>query len=257
MTTPVDLGTTPADLPVPEDDGACDHLPGRTLPSVALPATSGEPVDLSAVTGRVVVYVYPMTGRPGEALPTGWDAIPGARGCTPQSCAFPRPRHRDRRARRRSVRPEHPRHRVPAGGRREAAPAVRAARRRFARVRPRARAADLRGRRHDADPAADADRDRWHDREGLLPRLPAGAERGRRHGLASGRTAEPGGTRGDARGTRSGPSAPRRRARSCTPLPRPRCAGRSGRCSPRARRPPRPPSRRRRGAAACRRRPRR
>ena len=88
MSVPTDLSVTPADLPVPRDDGACDHLPGRRLPSVALPATSGGTVDPSSVSGRLVVYVYPMTGRPGHDLPTGWDAIPGARGCTPQSCAF-------------------------------------------------------------------------------------------------------------------------------------------------------------------------
>jgi peroxiredoxin len=58
------------------------------LPAVVLPATDGASVDLSRIAGRVVIYVYPMTGRPGRALPEGWDGIPGARGCTPQSCAF-------------------------------------------------------------------------------------------------------------------------------------------------------------------------
>jgi peroxiredoxin len=82
------LGDLPEDLPVPEDDGAADHLPGLALPTLALPATDGELVDLSALRGRTVAYVYPMTGQPGKALPDGWDAIPGARGCTPQSCAF-------------------------------------------------------------------------------------------------------------------------------------------------------------------------
>lgn len=76
------------DLPAPSDDGAADHLTGMALPSVALPATTGDPVDLSALAGLSVVYIYPMTGRPDVALPEGWDAIPGARGCTPQSCAF-------------------------------------------------------------------------------------------------------------------------------------------------------------------------
>jgi peroxiredoxin len=75
-------------LPAPVDDGAAAHLPGLRLPEVALPATDGRVVDLSALRGLVVVYAYPKTGRPGEALPDGWDAIPGARGCTPQSCAF-------------------------------------------------------------------------------------------------------------------------------------------------------------------------
>lgn len=58
------------------------------LPAVVLPATDGASVDLSRIPGRAVIYVYPMTGRPGRALPEGWDGIPGARGCTPQSCAF-------------------------------------------------------------------------------------------------------------------------------------------------------------------------
>jgi peroxiredoxin len=78
----------PEDLPVPQDDGATRHLTGTRLPEVALAATDGSTVDLSKLKGRTVVYVYPRTGRPGQALPTGWDAIPGARGCTPQSCGF-------------------------------------------------------------------------------------------------------------------------------------------------------------------------
>jgi peroxiredoxin len=79
----------PADLPVPEDDGAADHLTGLPMPSLALPATTGGTVDLTEVSSpRVVVYAYPKTGRPGVALPDGWDLIPGARGCTPESCDF-------------------------------------------------------------------------------------------------------------------------------------------------------------------------
>lgn len=78
----------PEDLPVPTDDGAADHLPGIQIPSVPLSSTAGETVDLSALSGRTVVYCYPMTGRPGSDLPSGWDEIPGARGCTPQSCSF-------------------------------------------------------------------------------------------------------------------------------------------------------------------------
>lgn len=78
----------PADLPVPEDDGAADHLVGLRLPSLSLPAASGNG-DLQALAaGRLVAYLYPRTGRPGEALPAGWDDIPGARGCTPQSCSY-------------------------------------------------------------------------------------------------------------------------------------------------------------------------
>jgi len=78
----------PEDLPVPVDDGACDHLPGMLLPSVPLRSTTGNLVDLSVLAGTSVVYCYPLTGRPDTALPEGWDEIPGARGCTPQSCAF-------------------------------------------------------------------------------------------------------------------------------------------------------------------------
>ena len=78
----------PEDLPVPRDDGAARHLAGMRLPAIALAATDGATVDLSALAGRTVVYVYPRTGRPGRASPTGWDGIPGARGCTPQSCGF-------------------------------------------------------------------------------------------------------------------------------------------------------------------------
>jgi peroxiredoxin len=70
------------------DDGACAHLAGTTLPSVPLPTTSGRTIDLATLPGTVVVYAYPRTSRPGVPPPTGWDEIPGARGCTPQSCAF-------------------------------------------------------------------------------------------------------------------------------------------------------------------------
>lgn len=83
-----DVYTLPADLPVPENDGACDHLTGMTLPSVGLRSTGGDIVDLSKLEGRVVVYIYPRTGQPDQELPNGWNAIPGARGCTPQSCGF-------------------------------------------------------------------------------------------------------------------------------------------------------------------------
>jgi peroxiredoxin len=78
----------PAGLPVPVDDGGARHLVSRAWPDLALAATDGSTVNLSRGRGRTVVYAYPRTGRPDEALPTGWDAIPGARGCTPQSCGF-------------------------------------------------------------------------------------------------------------------------------------------------------------------------
>jgi peroxiredoxin len=75
-------------LPVPEDDGAADHLPEKQLPSVALGSTAGNVVDLSALSGVSVAYCFPLMGRPESEMPQGWDEIPGARGCTPQSCAF-------------------------------------------------------------------------------------------------------------------------------------------------------------------------
>lgn len=71
-----------------QDDGGCAHLAGMALPSVSLSTTGGRTVGLASMPGRVVVYAYPRTSRPGEPSPTGWDEIPGARGCTPQSCAF-------------------------------------------------------------------------------------------------------------------------------------------------------------------------
>ena len=89
MATPLhDPTVLPKNLPVPKDDGAAKHLFGLRLPDIALNATNGDAINLSRLAGRTVVYVYPRTGKPGQPLPTGWDAIPGARGCTPQSCGF-------------------------------------------------------------------------------------------------------------------------------------------------------------------------
>lgn len=80
----------PKDLPVPVDDGGAKHLPGMHLPAIPLRSTAQEEVSLSVQSERrrVVVYCYPMTGRPGHDLPKGWNEIPGARGCTPEACAF-------------------------------------------------------------------------------------------------------------------------------------------------------------------------
>jgi peroxiredoxin len=88
----------PADLPIPLDDGATDHLVGMSLPHVALMSTLGHVINLGEAAikgknkgkgkGKWVIYCYPMTGQPDVHLPEGWDQIPGARGCTPQSCAF-------------------------------------------------------------------------------------------------------------------------------------------------------------------------
>jgi peroxiredoxin len=74
---------------VPQDDGRADHLPGRAMPALALLGTDASSLALNELgPGRTIVYIYPMTGRPGEDLPAGWNEIPGARGCTPESCAF-------------------------------------------------------------------------------------------------------------------------------------------------------------------------
>jgi peroxiredoxin len=84
----VDPYVLPEGLPVPEDDGAADHLPGQAVPALVLESSAG-PVDLAALCVRLgVLYVYPRSGRPGEPLLPGWNEIPGARGCTPQSCGF-------------------------------------------------------------------------------------------------------------------------------------------------------------------------
>ena len=85
----VDPYTLPDDLPAPVDDGAADHLPGAVVPDIELAATDGGSVSLAALRGRTVVYAYPRTGRPGEpSLVDDWDLIPGARGCTPETCGF-------------------------------------------------------------------------------------------------------------------------------------------------------------------------
>ncbi|GEP09373.1 peroxiredoxin [Methylobacterium gnaphalii] len=94
MATP-DFADLPTDLPVPVDDGGADHLTGLRLPDVALTATDGTIVSLARLSGRTVVFAYPRTGEPGQRnLVENWDAIPGARGCTPQACEF-RDRHAD------------------------------------------------------------------------------------------------------------------------------------------------------------------
>ena len=83
-----DVYSLPPDLPVPEDDGAADHLLGTMLPQLTLESSQG-PVSLRELAReRLVLYIYPRSGRPGRPSPPGWDDIPGARGCTPESCAF-------------------------------------------------------------------------------------------------------------------------------------------------------------------------
>jgi peroxiredoxin len=81
----------PADLPVPADDGAAEHLPGTRMPAISLPSTSDGPMRVDTVPdgfSRLIIYAYPMTGLPGVPVPDGWDEIPGARGCTPETCGF-------------------------------------------------------------------------------------------------------------------------------------------------------------------------
>jgi peroxiredoxin len=78
----------PEDLPIPQDDGSTDHLKGMSLPNILLTAMNGTTVNFGDIKGKLVIYCYPMTGKPNVALPDGWDQIPGARGCTPQSCSF-------------------------------------------------------------------------------------------------------------------------------------------------------------------------
>jgi hypothetical protein len=87
----------PKDLPAPVADGACDHLLGMRLPSISLLSTAGRRVDVAKLTGRTVDG-YPRTGRPDQEPPQGWNGIPGARGCTPQSCGrwLPTRSHRQR-----------------------------------------------------------------------------------------------------------------------------------------------------------------
>jgi peroxiredoxin len=82
------LYTLPDDLPVPEDDGAADHLLNVAVPPIALEATTGDTLNLADLRGRTVLFAYPRTGRPDEELLPGWNAIPGARGCTPETCGF-------------------------------------------------------------------------------------------------------------------------------------------------------------------------
>ena len=83
-----DIYRLPTDLPIPQDDGSTNHLKGMRLPNVSLYGTNGKAINLGNIKGKLVIYCYPMTGQPNVALPDGWDQIPGARGCTPQSCSF-------------------------------------------------------------------------------------------------------------------------------------------------------------------------
>jgi peroxiredoxin len=178
-----DLYTLPEGLPAPEDDGAAEHLTAARVPSLVLESSMG-PVDLAELCAeRGVLYVYPRTGRPDRPMMDGWNEIPGARGCTPQSCAF-----RDHAAA------------LAAHGARVAGLSAQnlddqrevAERNHMPfpvladpqlRVRD-ARPPDLRGREPDALQAPRVDRRARPDREGLLPGVPAGPERTGRPRLA-------------------------------------------------------------------------
>jgi peroxiredoxin len=93
-----DYQQLPSNLPMPQDDGAADHLPGAAMPPLVLRDTGGNEVALDQLgPGRTVIYIYPLSGRPGVDLPAGWDASPGARGCTPEACGF-RDHHADLQA---------------------------------------------------------------------------------------------------------------------------------------------------------------
>jgi peroxiredoxin len=171
------LHELPAGITPPTDDGGCDHLPGIRLPPVALPSTTGERVDLSGLPGRTVVYCYPRTGRPYEDLPRGWDEIPGARGCTPQSCSF-RDHHAEIRAfdvRVFGLSTQS------TGYQREAAdrlhlPFDLLSDEELASTSKVARITDLRGGGDDVDQASDARHRRRPDRDGFLPCIPARRE---------------------------------------------------------------------------------
>jgi peroxiredoxin len=83
------LTELPPGLPMPQDDGAADHLRGMRMPHISLRSTGGRDVDVADLgERRTVLYAYPRTGRPDRPVPAEWDAIPGARGCTPESCGF-------------------------------------------------------------------------------------------------------------------------------------------------------------------------
>lgn len=88
LQTPANLLTLPDNLLIPQDDGAAAHLLGLPLPAVDLQSTASALVSLATLKNWAVIYVYPLTGEPGKPLPTDWDLIPGARGCTPQACDF-------------------------------------------------------------------------------------------------------------------------------------------------------------------------
>ena len=184
MHNPLNL---PPDIPVPQDDGAADHLTGLRLPDLALSATSGAPVNLSALEGRTVLYIYPRTGVPGVDLPQGWNEIPGARGCTPQSCGF---RDHFAEMKRLGVAQVFGLSTQDTAYQQEAASSPASAvpdpLRRKARLRQGAQLAHLQRGRHEPIEAHGAGDRRRDDHQGVLPGVSTRQERGRRGGLDSG-----------------------------------------------------------------------
>ena len=85
----MNLSILPKDLPKPKDDGACNHLTNKQVPDISLPNQDGNLLKLNrSDTFRLIIYCYPLTGNPNKPLPKNWDSIPGARGCTPETCSF-------------------------------------------------------------------------------------------------------------------------------------------------------------------------
>lgn len=82
------LEQLPPNLPEPYDDGACNHLQGKSIPDISLGATDNQSISIKKIKGILVIFCYPKTGKPGVPSAKGWDQIPGARGCTPQACSF-------------------------------------------------------------------------------------------------------------------------------------------------------------------------
>ena len=174
-------------IPAPTDDGAARHLVGTRIASVPLPATDGTAGDLSSLPGRVVVYAYPRTGKPGVENPDGWDLIPGARGCTPQSCSF-----RDHFAELKALGGQSPvrsfnaGHDLSTGGCRASAPTLSDSLGRTPQTGQSHALADLRDERDDAAETSDACDQRRDDRARLLSSFPAGSGRERGAGVADG-----------------------------------------------------------------------
>lgn len=172
-------------LPAPEDDGGADHLAKTRLPSVTLMATTGNIVDLAGLRGLTILYAYPMTGRPGHAQPSGWDAIPRGPRLHPSGLCVSGSRGRIARTRGgAALRRVHARHRGSARGGRAPAPAVSPAVGCWPAPCGCTSSADHGGGGHDALQAPDARHPRWRDRPGVLSRLPAGRGSGSNRQLA-------------------------------------------------------------------------